>query len=289
MACGNLLSAGLDSLGGTGNNVSMTETVLITPIDENDPAFLFRHYQGQSGPQPCRVVLDLGDGNLSADYNPEIGDAVSASVWHGIIRTWTIPTVTALAANQIMRDIAALAQRVLDGATVEWDGSNHVGVLTDDAAQAEQQIVDYLAAYSEAVDDGDLVSEMDADDWWSEGDLPDTLTADTTDEQLEQIADTEAIDASSVNPGYTVLAGALEFLAARREEMRDALRNEAAQVSEEHARLESRRNELIGRLSLWGDSSRAIAERVGLSHVAVQKIATRVNHVHGPGVPATGT
>lgn len=247
-------------------------TVTIKPLNENDPTALHRHYPNELNAQPCHLELDLRDGELTADYNPEIGNSVPSTVWHGIVRRWGIPCITATAANQLMHDLAPLAQRILDGASVEWDGNNNVGRLTDDAAQAEQELVDFLAEAT----DLEQVYEQDAADWWSEGELPDDLTAHTADDQLAAIAEREAAEvATSQDDAYTVLVGAEEYLAGRREEMRDAVREELEEVAAEHARLEQRRNDLIRALSGWGDSSRSIADRVGLSHVAVQKIAKR--------------
>lgn len=261
-------------------------TVYITPLDEDNPAYLFRRDQGQSEPQPCHIDLDLRDGELTADYNPEVGGdrSMPALVVNGIRRWWGIPCLTAAAANRVMRELTPLAQRVLTGATVDDD--NEGVTLTEDALDAEQQITDWLTSEDVATDD-DLIGEMEAAEWWSEGELPDGLTPDTTDRELERIVDAEATDVVAVNPGWTVLTGAVEYLSAVREKMRTDIRDDAEIVATEHARYEVRRNELIGRMRLWGDSSRDVAAVVGLSHVAVQKIATRVNHVHGPGAAAS--
>jgi hypothetical protein len=254
--------------------MNRTLAVAVKVLDEDDPAVLHRHYPQQLNQQPCVLKLDLVDGSFWADYNPEIGNSVPARMWHGVVQSWAIPCLTAAATNQLLQDLSPLAQRVLDGGTVEWDGNNNVGVLNESAAAAAAEIIDVIESTSA---DYECVYEMDAGVWWSEGDLPEALTADTTDEELASIAADEEGYASTnaSNDGYTVLLGADEFLAARREEMREAVREQLAEVAGEHARLEKRRNELIVRLTSWGDSSRDISNLVGLSHVAVQKIAKR--------------
>ncbi|MEU7480570.1 hypothetical protein AB0A63_31645 [Lentzea sp. NPDC042327] len=248
-------------------------TVTIRNLDETNPTVLYRHYQGELYVQSCHLELDLRDGELSADYDGEIGNAIPMSVHHGIVRRWGIPCVTAKSANELMRDIAPLAQRVLDGATIEWDGNNNVGVLTDDAADAEEEIIGRLQG---DLDGLTLIGEMDAADWWAEGDLPEDLTADTTDKELEAIVEREEEDATVAgNDGYTVLVDADDYLTARREEMRDKVREELEEVAEQHGELENRRNDLIRRLTTFGDSSRYIGELAGLTHPAVLKIAKK--------------
>lgn len=243
-------------------------TTQIQLLDEADPTAIYRHYQGEQSPQPCHIELDLRDGELSADYDAEIGNAVPMSVWHGIVRRWGIPCVTAESANQLMRDIAPLAQRVLDGATIEWDGNNNVGVLTVDAQAAEEEL-------SSLLDHDDLthIAEMEASEWWSEGSLPEDLTADTTDDELAEIVDREEQDATTMQSEvYTVLLDADDYLSARREEMRDTVREELEEVAQRHQELETRRNSLIRRVTSYGDSSRDVGGLAGLSHTAVQKI-----------------
>lgn len=247
-------------------------TVTIKPLDETNPTALFRHYDGETYAQSCHIELDLRDGELTADYDGEIGNAVPMTVWHGIVRRWGIPCLTAEAANTLMREIAPLAQRVLDGASIEWDGNNNVGRLTDDAQAAEEELLGLLAGDVELT----TVCEEEASDWWSEGGLPEDLTADTTDEELAAIVEREEQDATTMQADvYTVLTGAEEYLTARREEMRDVVREELEQVAEQHAQLEERRNQLIRRTTAFGDSSRSTGARASLSHVAVQKIAQR--------------
>jgi hypothetical protein len=277
----------------------MTDTdgaqVTVTPLklDENDPAALHCHYQGQYEAQPCKLTLDLESGELTAEYNPEIGNAKPMREYNGLVLSWPIPTLTAAAANKLIDEVTEAAQRILDGASVEWDGNNWVGRLDDDAETAAGRL-EFAVAEAEPID---CVGELDAADWFSEGDLPDGLTAEATDEQLAAITEEQQQAASeAMGDGYTVLMGTLEFLTARREELRQEVRDQLDAVGDEIADLDeeikplreqlelllgerkpklAERDALICRVSAFGDSDRAIASLAGLSHTGVQKIVER--------------
>jgi hypothetical protein len=120
---------------------------------------LFVQYQGQSQPQPVHVSLDCRTGELSAEYDPEIGGSRPMDVHHGHVCRWRIPVLTAEAANALLADLAPIAQRVVDGYSSEWDGSNHVGRLSDDADDAAIDI-DALCDASR-FGDGDILTGDD--------------------------------------------------------------------------------------------------------------------------------
>jgi len=84
-------------------------------------------YPNETKPQACFIALDLRTGRMSAQTNPEIGNAVPMDVWHGLVRRYYLPgPPLAKAANALMQDIADHAQAILDHAEVIWDGSNNV-------------------------------------------------------------------------------------------------------------------------------------------------------------------
>ena len=250
--------------------------VTITPLDENTPDALHCHYQNELQGQPCHIALDLEDGQMWADYNAEIGSGIPASVYHGRTRWWGIPCLTAAAANQLMADLKPLAERVLAGSEVEWDGNNNVGILNDDASAAEQEIYALLEGISEV--DYDRIYEYDAADWFTNAgeEAPAGLTAATADRELSEMAAELEDEAKTLHDnGYTVLLGVEEYLATKREEMRDQEREELEEVAEQLDELMVKRDDLIRSLASWGDSSRDIGARAGLSHVGVQKIVKR--------------
>lgn len=250
--------------------------VVITLLDEDAPDALYRHYQGETQGQPCHIALDLEDGQMWADYNPEIGSGIPTSVYHGRTRRWGIPCLTATAANQLMEDLKPLAERVLAGSEIEWDGNNNVGILNEDASAAEQEIYARLEDLSEY--DYDRIHEYDAGDWFADAgeDAPEGLTAATTDRELAEMAAELEHEAKTLyDNGYTVLVGAEEYLTTKREEMRDQEREELEDVAEQLDELVAKRDALIRRQASWGDSSRDIGARASLSHVGVQKIVKR--------------
>jgi len=152
-------------------------------------ADLHCHYQGQSEPQ--RVYVQLDGTNLSMAYDGEIGNAVPMAVHHGTTLRWTLPrnvVPTARAAGELLDMVAPLAERVAAGLTEEWNGSNHVGRLDDDATEAGEQIDRLITEWSGALDSAESVYEVDAAEWYQ--DAPPAVTADATDADLERIAET---------------------------------------------------------------------------------------------------
>lgn len=162
----------------------------IIPLDESKPHQLYAHYQGQTNRQDAYIELDTRTGKMSADYDAEIGNAVPMSVWHGIVLRWTIPPYLASVANEEMERIAPLAQRVLDGASLEWDGNNTVGSYTADANAAVNEIEDLLAERADYNDEMEICWEA-GHDWYYDA-ARQFLAADTTDEQIEAWMDEDS-------------------------------------------------------------------------------------------------
>lgn len=108
----------------------------------------------------------------------------------------------------------ALLARICDGHSIEWDGSNMVGQMSD----AGQAAVDELLAGIEAeVSDSDW-SLWDVGDWLANDDLG-GLNAATTDDEMGAIA---AEIESAANHDHVVLAGSVEdYLREKRSEMQD--------------------------------------------------------------------
>lgn len=157
-----------------------------------EPAELFRHYEGQTEQQPCHLALGLGEGVLWCDYNPNVGPpyGMPESEWLGQVRTVQIPCLTADMGNMLMAEVAPLAQKVLEGASIEWSGrqGGRVGLLDEAASDAWGQLCDLVAAFCQ--DPGARTVEgVDAGAWYSQCDPTEELgiTADTTDEELERL------------------------------------------------------------------------------------------------------
>jgi hypothetical protein len=122
---------------------------------------LYCQYPGQTEPQPAYLQID-DDGAITLDYSGEIGNAVPADVWHGLVSRHPISELLSAdqcAAVLVDATVVALAARVHAGRSSVWDGNNYVGRLTDDAEQATEQLDDYLAEI-----DGDLLAQ-EVDEW----------------------------------------------------------------------------------------------------------------------------
>ena len=129
-------------------------------------SYLYHKYPTQLQPQPTYIELDPEAETLRADWDSEIGNAVPVAVWHGRICRYTLPSayLRAEAIAWFMDEIAPYAQRVCDGYSGRWDGSNYVGELDDDAREAEEVI--YRILDDQMDDEGDCIQVWEAADWY---------------------------------------------------------------------------------------------------------------------------
>lgn len=256
-----------------------TTTVAITPVVEATE--LYHHESDCPGRQPVQMHLDIATGTLSVAYIPR-GDeeSIPKSVFchRGVL--WAIPCLIMSAANRLMTEAAPIAQRIIDGTTVEWDGQNNVGTHDQDATAAIDEIDRIIANYD---DIDNILTEYSADEYYDDGPSAarDTLGihADTTDHDLADITTQQAAEALSNN---AIIPDLAEYLTKLREDLRDASREdlrdvaaELADVAAELERLTERRDELIRRQLSWGDVTREVGKRAGLSHSRVQAIGRK--------------
>lgn len=204
-----------------------TPTATIERLDENDPGVLFCHYPGQHCRQDVGMTIDLESGILTCQYDPLVGGGSSEALFHR--RALWIPMECLIAdkANALMDEVKPLADRILAGASIDWNGNNHVGTLNDDATAALDELSDRIAPEAGDPNDDSTVSEYDADDWFS-GEGRTTaiarlgLTADSTDDELAAMAAAEQAEAIASCPGHMVLTGIKEWLTATRDDLRNA-------------------------------------------------------------------
>lgn len=200
------------------------KTVTIKRCDEADPFELYCSYDGQE--QDCMIELDLESGVLDASYNPEIGNAVPSRVWHGVVRRYPIPCLSSQGANRAMEAILPLAQRVLDGSEVEWDGNNWVSILNDDADTAEWEIQKELSP--ENFSDSDFIAVWEASEFfgWHGENLPDSVTfsGEETEKELRNLCEILkgqfTLDEGTGSP--MVITGLYNYLDSIRELVADA-------------------------------------------------------------------
>lgn len=213
-------------------------TVHITRV--NEPDGLYYRYGSQNQPQPVMLELDLEDGGLTCRVNPAIGNGLPESVFYGRILWMEIPILTAAAANQLLKRAEPIAQRIVDDAEIVWDGNKNVGRLGDNARAAYDELADLCDRAR--FDDSDTVSECDACDWFGGEGREQAiarlgLTALTTDEEIEVMAEAEARDArtgASHDAGYVLLDGAEDYL----QDVRDDLRTTAVEELEHWSLIE---------------------------------------------------
>jgi len=152
-------------------------------------------YPGQTSPQGAYIELDTGTGEISAEYNPEIGNAVPMRVWNGITIRYGIPLLTDEAANSLMEELQPLLERVYAGTETVWNGNNHVGRMDEDAAAAHGEIEQTLERMGQ--DEEDTVSDGCDGNW--EYELLRAVTAESTDAQIAQEASDAVAEADSGN------------------------------------------------------------------------------------------
>ena len=141
-------------------------TLEIIELDEEVQDYLHLHYTGQTEAQPCYLELDLEEETLTADYNAEIGNAVPFAVHHGRRRRYTIPALTSMAANNLMRELSPLMETVLQDSSIVWDGRNNIACLGEDAQAAEEAIEQRCDELADYAADGDIISVWSADDFF---------------------------------------------------------------------------------------------------------------------------
>lgn len=139
-------------------------------------------------PQTPYIELDLTDADKPLDIDTYCQvDGLPIAVWHGVIRRYCLSPYTD--AEELTTDINAgmfdeLFQRIVGGSEVEWDGSNHVGRLNEDACEAEEELEKLLEDYADG-----SIGLWEAGDWLQDSSDEDLgVTAASTDDELAKKA-----------------------------------------------------------------------------------------------------
>ncbi len=244
---------------------------------------LYRRYHNESSPQGCYIELDLREGTLSADYDSEIGGAVPVAVYYGFDRRYGIPALTGSAADDLMRRIAPMADRILADWEEIWNGSNHVARLGDDAQDAEDELtaeIGYDPEYG-YTDPAELVTVWDVDGACNGSEVEDYgITADTTDERLDEIEEIIRKDLAEVSDSpVVVLDGVAEYLRDKRLELAVTAFEDATDAAEEAAAAASAavlaRGRAAARVVELSPTQRAAAQHLGLDQSTVNKLIKR--------------
>ena len=189
-------------------------------IHVKDDAELFLHLPRQGKAQPCYIHIDTSRGAMWADVDATLGGMVSFDIWHGRELRYSIPSgLTAESANALMDRIAPLADRVLAGASIMWNGHDHVGKFSDDASEASDEIERICAEMEPAP--SDTIIEWDAESFFDAVKDELEVAADSTDDELKakaaRLESEHATDEATGAP--MILRGTYEYLVSLRENM----------------------------------------------------------------------
>lgn len=171
-------------------------------LDSESNAPLYQQYAGQTNPQPAYLFL-TEDGEAGLDWTGEIGNAVPLDVWHHRTLRWSVaPQLSKVGCKELLEDpkVVALLGRIHAGHSVEWDGNNMVGRLTEDASDASYNLQKYLdEKYNN--DDTYHCNVWDAGEWlrggggWSIDEAwPPDEPLDKAVRRLEQEAQNEGVE-----------------------------------------------------------------------------------------------
>lgn len=190
---------------------TMSDTITIRDIGHT---YLHCHYRGQTATQPCFVALNCQTGDLTAAYNPEVGDAVPMDVWNGHTLRWCIPALRGPAANVLLKSLVPYAEKIVAGYDRHWDGQNYIATY----AGAENAIatIGYLCDSTYGGDN--VITVVDAEEWFQAGlrlgdaDMARSLRIRGTDpdEVLAAIAGQNQQEALS--SGFDILKGLYDYL-----------------------------------------------------------------------------
>ncbi|MGI5122798.1 hypothetical protein ACQEU5_25105 [Marinactinospora thermotolerans] len=206
------------------NQIAKETPVTVQIITCDTPAELYRRYPGQREAQPVYVEVDLRNRTVSADYDPEVGGGVPASVYHGFERRYPIPPLTSAAANELLERVRPLAERMCSDWEEHWDGDSLVAVLGGDALAAEAEVEALVGDpqdWGDHWDASERVTVWDVDGATNGDEVEEYgITAATTDEELEGIEE-QILDAlTEVSPsGEAVLEGVDEYLRSERDRL----------------------------------------------------------------------
>lgn len=102
---------------------------------EGPESALYHRYYGQLSPQFCYLEVDPQERSIKCSWNGEVGNSVPINVWNRCILRFHIPCITKTSANKMMNDsrVQSLVEDICNGHSIEWDGSNNIGVLTGKA------------------------------------------------------------------------------------------------------------------------------------------------------------
>jgi hypothetical protein len=195
----------------------------VVKLDESHPAALFTPCYTDNGfdPMGVAVSLDLRDGEFTVrTTRPPQDNAIPASVQNGAVRWYPVPLITAHQANALLDELRPVAERVLSGSGVAWDGNNDVGRLDKAADEADVELFRFVEQFTQ--DNAySRVEVWEAADFFAEGDQLEQITGDMSDDELAAKGEEFRADFEPSTPGgHVVVVDMIEFLESVRDEKR---------------------------------------------------------------------
>ena len=129
---------------------------------------LYHQYPAETLPQPAFIELDCEEASAEAKWTGEVGGGVPAYVWHKRAIRFSVPSEIrgdVIADFMESEKFQALAQRICAGYVKRWDGNNHVGRYSDDAAEAREELQQVIA--DELYDESAYVQITSPEDYWA--------------------------------------------------------------------------------------------------------------------------
>lgn len=193
-------------------------------LDEDKPFSLYMRHWSESRTQPVVFELDLMSGPLGDHSSAELSvlpvedtNMTPIGAIHGTILLWGLDEIpTAALANRILKAIEPDARKIQAHTTIEWTGEAWIGVADDEARKAYDRVADWIRVMLEGSDE--TITDITAEEWFADSGEIYGLTADTTSEEIEQLAKENCWEAASDN---MILRGALTYLMTKRDRMAD--------------------------------------------------------------------
>lgn len=158
----------------------------ITVVENTDDDELYLRYPTDIQQQPSYIYLRSWE--LSTAVSGDIGYSIPADVFAGKSARWKIPSLRANAANRVMH---AIVEKCVELMEMMDDGNGRSEDAYNLAAEIEHEI-----AKNYRYDNDDVYDVWAAEDWFSHCN-PKELSADTTDDEIEDIADREIENADA--------------------------------------------------------------------------------------------
>jgi hypothetical protein len=117
-------------------------------------------YPGQTTHQPIYALIDFEKGEITAEYNSNIGSGVPMKVWSGRTMRFNINLMSVKVTNELLDRIKPMAEEALKGFSSQIRDNNLYAIFTD---EAKGILIDIEALCRETKDE--TYQLWDASDW----------------------------------------------------------------------------------------------------------------------------